>query len=426
MLRHKKYLLYLPVLAVVFGLIVLSPAGSIQAEDNCKDIKCEEKELGSDQYQECVDRRRQCLQEEIKQLENKVDQTQEKAQTLQSAITVINGEIRLQQLQISQSINEINELEREINELAERIDGLSLSLDRLTDMLIARIQHSYKQKKTTPIIALFTSDSFRNFIGQYKYLHQAEVQTAKAMEQAENQRLLYDQQKDLKQVKQNALEEKRQQLQAQKATLEQKKNSKQKILTETKNDEATYQRLLYQAKKEISSLKSYAKSQVGSQTCLSSSPGQPDGWFYSQRDPRWCKQKIGNSNEIIGEVGCLISSTAMIWQKHGHETNPSVIGANPDYFSLNTAYMKSPIPAPPGYKYKRYNYYDPDIIDEELSADRPVIVHIAIGGDGHFVVLKEGADGDYIMNDPIFGPDMPFDEKYKTGMIDSIRTFTPE
>ncbi len=424
--RHKKKFILPLAFLFLFAFALIQKNRLISAQENCAEINCEDKDLGSDDYQDCIEKKDECLQKKVDQYKEKVNQAQQKANTLESAITVLNGEIRLQQLQMSQTLNEISELEREINELAERIDGLSLSLDRLTDMLIARIQHSYKQKKTTPIIALFTSDSFRNFIGQYKYLHQAEVQTARAMEQAENQRLLYDQQKDLKQVKQNALEEKRQQLQAQKTTLEQKKNSKQKILTETKNNEATYQRLLYQAKKEISSLKSYAKSQVGSQTCLSSSPGQPDGWFYSQRDPRWCKQKIGNSNEIIGEVGCLISSTAMIWQKHDHETNPSVIGANPDYFSLNTAYMKSPIPAPPGYKYNRYNYYDSDLIDEELSADRPVIVHIAIGGDGHFVVLKEGSDGSYIMNDPIFGANIPFDNKYNTSMIDSIRTFTPQ
>ncbi len=425
MLRQKRNLLYLSALFIVMGLCWFQLSQPIQAEENCEQIECEEKELGSEEYQECVAERRDCLQDQIKQLEGKVDQAQEKAQTLQSAITVINGEVRLQQLQISQSINEINELEREIRELAVRIDGLSLSLDRLTDMLIARIQHSYKQKRTTPLIALFTSDSFKNFISQYKYLHQAEVQTATAMEQAENQRLLYDQQKDLKQVKQKTLEEKNQELQAQKIVLEEKKKSKQKILAETKNNEATYQQLLSRAKKEISSLKSYVRSQVGTQTCLSSSPGQPDGWFYSQRDPKWCKQKIGNSSEIIGEVGCLISSTAMIWQKHGHDTDPSILGANPTHFSLNTAYMKNPLPAPPGYKYNRYNYYDSDLIDKELSDDRPVIVHIAIGGDGHFVVLKEGADGDYIMNDPIFGADMPFDEKYNVSMIDSIRTFNP-
>lgn len=427
MFRGKKkyfHLLILSLLLIVGGWY-FGPATQVIAEEGCSEISCEDREIGTEEYNSCIQRQKNCWQTEINNLENKIGQKQTEAQTLESAISVINGEVRLQQLQISQTLNEINQLTREIYDLANRIDGLSLSLDKLTDMLIARIQQTYKQQRTTPLIALFTTDSFKNFISQYKYLHQAEIQTASAMEQAENQRLAYDQQKDLKEVKQTALEEKQQELQAQKAALEIKKTDKQRILDETKNDEATYQKLLYEAKKEISSLKSYAISQVGSETCLASSPAQPDGWYYSQRDPRWCRQHIGYSSEIIGEVGCLISSTAMIWQKHGHSTTPAVIGANPNYFSLNTAYMRSPIPAPPGYTYHRYNYYDSDIIDRELNANRPVIVHIAIGGDGHFVVLKEGSSGNYIMNDPIFGADIPFDEKYSIGMINSIRTFTP-
>jgi hypothetical protein len=292
-------------------------------------------------------------------------------------------------------------------------------------MLIERVQASYKQTKVNPLLVLFATDSFSNFISQYHYLQQAEKQTARAMEEAENQRVLYDEQKNIKEVKQEQLEQKRLQLQAQQQELERKRQSKEKLLSETQNDEATYQKLLYEAQQEIASLKSYVSSAVGSSVCLSSPQPQPDGWFYSQRDSRWCANLIGNSNETIGAVGCLISSTAMIWEKHGHDTNPEILANNPNYFWLNTAYMKNPLPAPPGYTYHRYDYYDQDLIDDEIDEDRPVIVHLAIGGAGHFVVLKEGQDGDYIMNDPIFGPDLPFEKHYMLSMIDSIRTFTP-
>jgi len=390
----------------------------IQAQEDCLEkYDCDDND-DMDEYLDCLKDQESCLQ-------NRISKTQEQAQTLQSAINVINGEISLQQIQVSQTLTEIKELEKEISELGERIDGLSLSLDSLTDMLIERIQASYKQQRTSPLLAMFFTDSFKHFISQYYYLHQAEIQTAEAMQLAENQRLLYDQQKDIKEIKQSQLEEKRQTLQAQQATLQGKKQNKQKILNETKNDEATYQKLLAEAQKQISALKSYATSQVGDATCMAEVPDQPDGWYWSQRDPRWCKQTIGNSRELIGEVGCLISSTAMIWSKHGHDTTPSKIAANSDYFSLNTAYMKNPLPAPPGYKYRRYDYRDLDLIDKELEEDRPVIVHLSIGGDGHFIVLKKGSDGDYKMNDPLFAADMDFDEKYSISMIDSIRTFTP-
>ncbi len=418
LLNRSAQALLIICLISTFFLIFNKSTTQVQAQEDClEEYDCNENDDIED-YLECLEEQKSCL-------EDRISETQEQAQTLQSAINVINGEISLQRIQVSQTLTGIKELEKEISELGERIDGLSLSLDSLTDMLIERIQASYKQQRTSPLLAIFFADSFKHFIAQYHYLHQAEIQTAEAMELAENQRLLYDQQKDIKEIKQNQLEEKRQTLQAQQATLEAKKQNKQKILNETKNDEATYQKLLAEAQKQISALKSYATSQVGDATCMAEVPDQPDGWYWSQRDPRWCKQTIGNSRELIGEVGCLISSTAMIWSKHGHDTTPSRIAANADYFSLNTAYMKNPLPAPPGYKYSRYDYRDLNLIDKELAKDRPVIVHLSIGGDGHFIVLKKGSDGDYKMNDPLFAADMDFSEKYSISMIDSIRTFTP-
>ncbi len=419
-MRTKDFFLSLSLICLFllagFGLLV-NP-GLIWAQNECEHIECDSEDQDEADYLDCIQEKKTCLEE-------KIDQTRQAADTLTNAISVLNGEINLQQWQINQTLAEINQLEKEILELDERIDGLSLSLDRLSSMLIERIQTSYKQGQATSLLAIFTSQSFNDFITQLRYLKQAKQQIADAMHQAENQRVLYDQQKSLKEIKQEKLELKQQELQQQQQALQVKKADKQRILTETKNDEVTYQRLLAQAKRQIAALKSYASKQVGGETCLAGPAEQPDGWYWSQRDARWCKQTIGNSLEIMGEVGCLIASTAMIWQKHGAEMSPSTLASNASYFSLNTAYMKNPLPAPPGYTYRRYDYRDFDLIDQELEKDRPVIVHLSIGGDGHFVVLKEGQDGDYQMNDPLFGADMAFTDKYQTYMIDSIRTFTP-
>ena len=116
----------------------------------------------------------------------------------------------------------------------------------------------------------------------------------------------------------------------------------------------------------------------------------------------------------------------MIWTKHGHDRKPSEIAANSSYFSLRTAYMRSPLPAPPGYKYYRYNYRDYGIIDKELKADRPVIVHLRVGTyDGHFVVIKSGSDGNYKIFDPLFGGEVSLSSRYSSSMIDSVRVFKP-
>lgn len=370
---------------------------------------------------------RACLEEKVSALKNKIKQAQDQAQTLTNTINLTNNQIQLQQIQIYQTQTEITLLEKELANLGERIEGLVLSLDRLTEMLIVRVQASYKQTRTNLIMALFTHSSFSDFINQYKYLQQAERQVARAMQEAENQRLLYDEQKNLKEIKQSQLEEKRNQLSAQRAELERNRQAKQRLLTDTKNDEATYQRLLLEAQREIDSFRVFVTAQFGSSYCLSSPAPQPDGWFFSQRDSRWCGSRIGNSQDSIGAVGCLVTSTAMIWKKHGADVTPLSLANNLSFFRFNTAYMIMPTPAPPGFVSNTYGG-NLEIIDRELEAGRPVIVRLSVRFNTvgtHFIVLKSGSNGNYIMNDPIYEADMAFSSRYSTGQITSVRTFTP-
>lgn len=390
------------------------------AQDACRQ-ECDQEERESDEYFDCLQDKKNCLKDAI-------DEKQAQAQTLTGAINLINGQISLQQLQVSQTQAEISYLEKELADLSERITGLSLSLDSLTGMLIKRVQATYKQYRTKPLLALFTTDKFSNFVNQYKYLQQAEQQTALAMEEAETQKALYDEQKTLKEIKQQQLEEKRQQLQAQQQELQQARSEKERLLAQTKNDEATYQRLLAEAQAEINSIRAYTQSVFGSSYCLTSPAPQPDGWFYSQRDSRWCGYRIGNSNDTIGSVGCLVTSTAMIWKKHGTDASPVTIASNSGFFNLNTAYMILPTPPPPGYTSSTYGR-DLGIIDSELEAGRPVIVKLSVyftSVGTHFVVLKSGSDGNYVMNDPLYEADMSFGSKYSTNQISSVRVFRPE
>jgi hypothetical protein len=118
------------------------------------------------------------------------------------------------------------------------------------------------------------------------------------------------------------------------------------------------------------------------------------------------------------EVGCLISDLAMIKKKYGEDVTPLSIATNPSYFSLNTAYMKSPWPAPSGHSYQRFGGYNQAAIDKEMSEGRPVIVHLRFGtADGHFIVLKSGSNGKYVMHDPWEGFDKNFTDFYRTGQI---------
>ena len=173
----------------------------------CEDRVCEKKDddEGDQQYLLCLSEKKICL-------EAKIDDAKQQKNTLGSTIAILSGKVNLQELKISQTKAEINQLEKEIDELDLRISGLDLSLDRLTSLLVERVRAQYKETRVSPFTALASTGSFSNMFAREQYVNLASQQTATAMERAELQKMVYDQEKDLKSQKQAEVEGKRQQL----------------------------------------------------------------------------------------------------------------------------------------------------------------------------------------------------------------------
>jgi hypothetical protein len=316
-------------------------------------------------------------------------------------------------------------MEKEVTVLADRIENLADSLVKLTDMLREKIRDDYKASRQSPLTLFLEADTFGDYVGAQQREKLLRSQISKTMFKAMDKKVNYNDQIGEKEQAQKDLEVKKVQLAAQQKRLEDQKVEKNVLLAQTKNDEKEYQRLLEQARAEISSYARFASSQGGG-TCLGSSQSSGDGWFYSQRDPRWCRQLIGKSPDMtVGEVGCLLTSVAMILSKHGQSTSPASLAANNRYFLSNTAFMLDP-PVPSGFSYRRLNYLKSEEIDKEVEGGRPVIVHVRTnnGYGGHFVVIKEKKDGKYVMHDPWNGPDLEFTKYYPISSIDSMRIFT--
>ncbi len=391
---------------VLLALFLFNPS-IVRAEDCDQQFKCDENDTAG--YSTCLSKLASCWQD-------KINATRSTANTLQSAIDIINGQIRVQSLKIQQTAAEIATLEREINDLSGRIEGLAISLDRLSGILIKRIRESYKQLRLPYKSNLFAADSFNNFISQYRYVNVAQEQTLDIMKRTELQRLTYNQQKDLKETKQLEIEKKKKELQSQKNILDSQKVGKDELLKQTKNNESVYQQKLAEATAELNSLKAFSSSKSGS---VLSEQNSPDGWYFGQRDQRWASYRIGNSNMSVMEVGCLVSSIAMMKKKFGEGVNPIAIASNSSYFFSNTAYILRPWAAPSGYHYQHYAYSQ-STLDSRLN-DNPVIVKLSAGPYGtHFIVIKEKKDGQYIMHDPWEGFDKKFSDFYSLGQIREI------
>ncbi len=142
-----------------------------------------------------------------------------------------------------------------------------------------------------------------------------------------------------------------------------------------------------------------------------------------QRDPRWANVRLGTSNTTIGSYGCLLTSVTM-YANHllsanytPPEMNEIINGVNGfvqgnlfRFASLWEAFpqikadklIRTPLtPAPLAE------------IDKILADGRPVIVETRINKKTeHWVLIVGKRDGKYVINDPLTGKQISFEDVY--------------
>lgn len=353
------------------------------------------------------------LQNQISDLKKKLSDTQSQGKTLSSQISVMNNQIRLTELRVKSTQEDLLGLAADINAANKKIATLQSSLDNLTKVLINRIAATYKTGRISPLYVLMSSQDATDLFSKASYLKIVQAHDQTLIYETQQAKNDYGNQKEIFEAKKKKVEALSKQLQAYNAQLDQEKTSKQQLLEITQNDEKRYQKLLAEAEAQIQAFKSFSASKGGS-SILPAQPS-PDGWYYNQRDERWGRNSIGSSSDQIWDVGCLVASTAMVLKKHGQDVTPATIAGISSYFFSNTAYMLLPWN---GGKFTSIWGFNQGSIDSKLSSGEPVLVGLRAGVYGmHFVVLKSGSNGDYIMNDPWNGPDLKFSDFYSTSQI---------
>lgn len=343
--------------------------------------------------------------------ERKLEETLEQKNTLSSQIEYMDTQIYLTELKTKETEAIIEKTQNEIDTLDTRISGLDSSLDGLSRTLLDRIADNYKQRNVSFIEYFFDSQSANDFFGKVKYRKTAQENNQKLLFQVQQTKSNFQEQKDLRQRKKDELAKLQDILDVQKVELQSQQEQKEQLLEVTQNDEATYRQLITEAERQIDSFRSFVQT-TGVGTISAGSLGAGEGgWYLSQRDSRWASNRMGNSNESILDVGCFITSISMVFRSYGYDMTPVTIASNPSFFLTRTAYMYIPSrfngswPGGKGYK---------NVSRSELGSylDRGVPVIAGVQGASHYVVLKKMEDGEFIMNDPIYGPDLKVSEYY--------------
>ncbi|XSG76454.1 C39 family peptidase [Herpetosiphon llansteffanensis] len=127
--------------------------------------------------------------------------------------------------------------------------------------------------------------------------------------------------------------------------------------------------------------------------------------FFWQADPRWAGNRIGACTNTIGNVGCALTSVAMIFQFYGSDKNPGTLNTclGNDACGMN---WPSPKILPCSNNKVRFveriNGFTYARLEQELRQG-PVILELSRSGSQHFIVVLGGSGtnpANYMVNDP--------------------------
>jgi peptidoglycan hydrolase CwlO-like protein len=361
-----------------------------------------------------------CFQNLIDKYEQKIIEAQSQKKTLAGEISIADSKISQANVKIAAGEEKIGKLSNQISQVSDKIGSIEGSLDRVSQILVHRIEKTYIIGRADPIIFLLSSSNFSDFISRLESLKIAQKHDKSLMEQMAVSKKNYREQKDILGEKKTQVEMVKVQLENDRKSLAQLKASKQILLEQTRNSETEYQKLLSQAQAQLTAFNSFVVSQGGAGLLSNQTKCDDWGCYYNQRDNKWGSISLNHTGYTLADSGCLVSSMAMVITHYGsRDVNPITINFNPlNFASYYPAYLNKEIYAA-GATWSR-ELVSRSAMDSELNSG-PLVVGVGRGPD-HFVVVTKGSNGNYTMNDPYVenGAGIPFTSKYSLSSINTI------
>ena len=128
--------------------------------------------------------------------------------------------------------------------------------------------------------------------------------------------------------------------------------------------------------------------------------------LYLQSDPAWGHDQLGQSVHTMGQVGCAVTSTAMVMKFYGIDVDPGRLNVflrdHAGYDENNDLIWEGPpVMAPDKVRHVYEDLPSYYLIDSNLSRGNPVIVRLHLpSGWTHFVVVMGKQGFDYLIRDP--------------------------
>ena len=359
------------------------------------------------------------LNQQIAQYQAELQQVGANKKTLQAAINSLDLQKKKVQTQISLTQTQIKNTQLQIQQLGGQITVAQKTIT--TDQIaLGAYMRSLQKADAKPLIVQMLSSG--GLMQTWDDLNQ----TLQIQNGIQNEmQTLGEQKSDLtatqtaSEQKQSTLTAQQQSLTTQQQSLVSTEQSKSQLLTETKSQEATYEKLLATAEAELNSFSAFAANAGGSKLIGDQTICNSWGCYYNQRDSAWGSDALDGTKFTLASDGCLVTSMAMVLTHYGYKSvTPVAINSNPNNFAAYyPAYLLTTINVD-GVTATRKSV----AIDATLATGNPVIVGINAYGGTHFVVLVSGSKGNYLMKDPYItaGNDISFTDHYSIRSIFSI------
>lgn len=342
-------------------------------------------------------------------------QQQQVAATAAQEVQQTNSQISTLQASLQQTQSQISTTQGQISEKNQEIADEESTLSRLQTTLNALVREMWVSYESMPDdLSFYSGQSIsanakteadfsalkKSVAAVYSQTQAAEAQVADARDQ-------------LNQQNTQLLNVKSQQSDQQIALASVKQN--QQALQE--NATAAAAQLSAQAAAEQQQATKYAQQVAILQTANFVGSGGGD---LITADPSWYRTQVGdedtlgNTRYTVAEVGCLITSIAMIATFYGNSITPDYI-ANNGYFT-SQGYYTSGTPAGLGVSVGPSNRINWSAVDAQINAGHPVILGLyepqvgALNSDGssHYVVgyalSNDNGDEKIIVADPMNNP----------------------
>jgi peptidoglycan hydrolase CwlO-like protein len=356
------------------------------------------------------------LSQEISNLQQKVSDLKSQGDTLSSQIGVMDNQIQLTQYKINATQGQIMSLTMDIDTAGKRMSTLEDSLTNVTKVMLSHIVATYQAGSASDMTVLLGSSDISDFVTKTNYLRFVQQHDQQLLYDTQQARVDYANQKDILEGQKKQVLALNTQLQSYTQDLASQKSAKQDLLTQTQGDEQTYSAMLAQAQAELAGFSRFTSGAGGSSLLSGQTSCDSWGCYYNQRDSQWGDLLInGQDGYTMAGYGCLITSLAMVSSHMGHNVSPADIAASGgDNFAVNTAMLAKTITVD-GVSITRNSISS---LDSALQSG-PVIVGIYAYGGTHFVVLKSGSNGNYVMDDPYIpnGHDINFTDHYSVSSI---------